>query len=184
MQLTGQEGRSIAGSAPGAVAAAKVFFAKAIGSQGLAPETITPDGFAASHRAAREMKVEGLLPEETTLKSSRYLKNRIDRIHRNVKSRVDVMLGFKRFRDYSTVTISGIELMTSHSLRPTRSDRRAAHTHTTAPVVWIARRSVCGVDAQTGGFSLAFAIGTTPDWNNAVSVWVTRMARWLTTSPA
>ncbi|MGF7136389.1 hypothetical protein P3T40_007901 [Paraburkholderia sp. EB58] len=74
VQLTGQEGRSIAGSAPGAVAAAKVFFAKAIGSQGLAPETITPDGFAASHRAAREMKVEGLLPEETTLKSSRYLK--------------------------------------------------------------------------------------------------------------
>ena len=67
--------------------------------------------FAASHRAAREMKVEGLLPEETTLKSSRYLKNRIDRIHRNVKSRVDVMLGFERFRDYSTVTISGIELM-------------------------------------------------------------------------
>jgi transposase-like protein len=115
VQLTGQEGRSIAGSAPGAVAAAKVFFAKAIGSQGLAPETITPDGFAASHRAAREMKVEGLLPEETTLKSSRYLKNRIDRIHRNVKSRVDVMLGFKRFRDYSTVTISGIELM--HRIR-------------------------------------------------------------------
>jgi transposase-like protein len=72
--------------------------------------------FAASHRAAREMKVEGLLPEETTLKSSRYLKkNRIDRNHRNVKSRVDVMLGFKRFRDYSTVTISGIELM--HRIR-------------------------------------------------------------------
>ena len=105
----------------------KVFFAMAIRSQGLAPETITLDGFAASHRVAREMKVEGLLPEEITLKSSMYLKNRIDRIHRNVKSRVDVMLGFKRFRDYSTVTISGIELMTSHSLRPTRSDRRAAH---------------------------------------------------------
>ncbi|MCX4150173.1 MULTISPECIES: transposase [Paraburkholderia] len=60
------------------------------------------------------MKVEGLLPEEITLKSSRYLKNRIDRNHRNVKSRVDVMLGFKRFRD-STVTISGIELM--HRIR-------------------------------------------------------------------
>jgi transposase-like protein len=64
---------------------------------------------------AREMKVEGLLREETTLKSSRYLKNRIGRNHRNVKSRVDVMLGFKRFRDYSTVTISGIELM--HRIR-------------------------------------------------------------------
>jgi transposase-like protein len=61
------------------------------------------------------MKVEGLLPEEITLKSSMYLKNRIGRNHRNVKSRVDVMLGFKRFRDYSTVTISGIELM--HRIR-------------------------------------------------------------------
>jgi transposase-like protein len=92
----------------------KVFFAMAIRSQGLAPETITLDGFAASHRVAREMKVEGLLPEEITLKSSMYLKNRIGRNHRNVKSRVDVMLGFKRFRD-STVTISGIELM--HRIR-------------------------------------------------------------------
>jgi transposase-like protein len=93
---------------------AKVFFAKAIRSQGLAPETMTLDGFAASHRAAREMKVEGLVPEEITLKSSRYLKNRIDRNHRNVKSRVDVMPGFKRFRD-CIVTISGIELM--HRIR-------------------------------------------------------------------
>jgi len=42
------------------------------------------------------------------------VQNRIDRNHRNVKSRVDVMLGFKRFRD-STVTISGIELM--HRIR-------------------------------------------------------------------
>ena len=56
------------------------------------------------------MKVEGLLPEEITLKSFPYLKNRLDRNHHNVKSRVDVMLGFKRFRD-SAVTISGIELM-------------------------------------------------------------------------
>jgi transposase-like protein len=115
VQLTGQEGRSIAGSAPGAIAAAKVFFSKAIRSQGFAPETITLDGFAASHRAAREMKVDGLLSEEITLKSSRYLKSRIDRNHRNVKSRVDVMLGLKRFRDYSTATISGIELM--HRIR-------------------------------------------------------------------
>ena len=32
------------------VAAAKAFFAKAIRSQGLAPKTITLDGYAASHR--------------------------------------------------------------------------------------------------------------------------------------
>jgi transposase-like protein len=118
-----------------------VFFAKAIRSRGLAPETITPDGFAASHRVAREMKVGGLLPEEITLKSHRCLKNRIGRNHRNVNSRVDVMLGFKRFRD-STVTISGIELM--HRIRQGPlglTDVRL--THTSAPVIWIAERSVC-----------------------------------------
>lgn len=44
------------------VAAAKAFFAKAIKSQGLAPKTITLDGYAASHRAVREMKTDELLP--------------------------------------------------------------------------------------------------------------------------
>jgi putative transposase len=38
------------------VVAAKTFFAKAIRSQGLAPNTITLDGYPASHRAVREMK--------------------------------------------------------------------------------------------------------------------------------
>src|ERR1700687_2473846 len=37
------------------VAAAKAFFRKAIGSQGSTPQTITSDGYAASHRAVREM---------------------------------------------------------------------------------------------------------------------------------
>jgi transposase-like protein len=40
------------------VAAAKAFFAKAIRTQGRAPETITRDGYAASHRAVREIKTE------------------------------------------------------------------------------------------------------------------------------
>lgn len=42
--------------------AAKVFFRKAIKHQGQPPEIITLDGYAASHRAVREMKVDGLLP--------------------------------------------------------------------------------------------------------------------------
>ncbi|WP_245841675.1 DDE-type integrase/transposase/recombinase, partial [Paraburkholderia ribeironis] len=46
------------------VAAAKAFFAKAIRSQGRAPATITLDGYAASHRAVREMKADGILPKD------------------------------------------------------------------------------------------------------------------------
>src|SRR6476619_3390558 len=44
------------------VAAAKAFFRKAMKSQLCAPETITLDGYAASHRAVRELKADGSLP--------------------------------------------------------------------------------------------------------------------------
>jgi transposase-like protein len=56
------------------VAAAKALFSQAIRHQGRSPETITLDGYAASHRAVRAMKADGLLPEDT--KASR------DRRHR------------------------------------------------------------------------------------------------------
>ncbi|MCP2091652.1 UNVERIFIED_ORG: transposase-like protein [Paraburkholderia sediminicola] len=87
------------------------------------------------------MKVEGLLPEDIALRSSRHPKNQIDRNHRDLKSRVDVMLGFKRFR-YSTVAISGIELM-DYIRRGQLGLTDVRLTGTTAPVVWIAKLSVC-----------------------------------------
>jgi transposase-like protein len=69
------------------VAAAKAFFSKAIQHQGQPPETITLDGYAASHRAVREMKADGLLPADTKGRCSKYLNNLIEQDHRNIKSR-------------------------------------------------------------------------------------------------
>jgi transposase-like protein len=116
------------------VAAAKAFFLKAIKSQRLAPKTITLDGYAASHRAVREMKANGLLPEDTKVRSSKYLNNLIEQDHRNIKSRINAMLGLKRFRS-GAVTISGIELM--HRIRNGQFDlTKLLLKDTAAPAVW------------------------------------------------
>jgi transposase-like protein len=96
------------------VASAKAFFRKAIHSQCRSPETITLDGYAASHRAVRELQQQGRLPKRTKLRSSKYLNNLIEQDHRNVKSRLGPMLGLKSFACAAT-TIRGIELM--HRIR-------------------------------------------------------------------
>jgi transposase-like protein len=123
-------------SARRVVAAARAFFAKAIRSQGLAPKTITLDRYAASHRAVREMTIDKLRPESTTLRSSKYLNNLIGQDHRNLKARLNVMLGFQRFRTAAT-SISGIELM--HRIRKGQFNLMKLHLKdTTAPSVWTA----------------------------------------------
>jgi hypothetical protein len=68
------------------------------------------------------MKTDGSLPRRTKLRSSKYLNNVIEQDHRHVKSRVNVMLGFKRFRN-AAVTLSGIELM--HRIRKGQFDLTA-----------------------------------------------------------
>ena len=116
------------------VGAAKAFFRKAIKGQGCAPKTITLDGYAASHRAVRELRADGLLPPDTKVRSSKYLNNLIEQDHRSVKQRVAVMLGFKRFRN-AAITIAGIELM--HRIRKEQfAMEHLSLQGRAAPAVW------------------------------------------------
>jgi transposase-like protein len=92
------------------VCAAKAFFHKAIKSQGSTPRTITLDGYAASHRAAREMKTDGQLSADTKVRSSKYLNNLMEQDHRGVKLRIAPTLGFKWFTT-AAIVIAGIELL-------------------------------------------------------------------------
>src|ERR1700732_5047174 len=92
------------------VGAAKAFFRKALESQGSAPRTITLDGYVASHRAVREMKIDGQLPPDTKVRSSKYLNNLIEQDHRGVKLRIGPMVGSKCFTT-AAIVIAGIELL-------------------------------------------------------------------------
>jgi transposase-like protein len=53
-------------------AAALRFFRKAIGNNEV-PEKITLDGSRASHQASAELKAEGVLPDQTLVRTNKYL---------------------------------------------------------------------------------------------------------------
>jgi transposase, IS6 family len=91
------------------VGAAKAFFRKATKSQRLSPGTITVDGYAASHRAVRDMKADSELDSDTKVRSSKYLNNLTKQDRGGVNSRLGPMLGFKRFGT-AAITIAGVEL--------------------------------------------------------------------------
>ena len=74
------------------------------------PRTITLDGFSAAHRAVREMKTDGLLPQDRKARSSKYLNNVIEQDHRHIKSRTNIMLWFKHFRN-AAIALACIQLM-------------------------------------------------------------------------
>jgi transposase-like protein len=101
------------------VTAAKLFFRKALKTQKRPPRVITLDGYAASHRAVRELPEENEIWNNTKLRSSKYLNNIIEQDHRGVKARIGPMLGFKRFRR-AKITIAGIELL--HRIRKNQFD--------------------------------------------------------------
>ncbi len=114
-------------------AAAKRFFQQAIKKRGI-PEKVTLDGYAASHRAIDELRDEGVLPPELTVRTNRYINNGIEQDHRRVKQRVRPMLGFKRF-DSAVVTLAGIELV--HQIKKGQFDVSAlCSPHARTPQVW------------------------------------------------
>ena len=79
------------------------------------------------------MKADGVLPEDTTLRSSKYLHNLIAQDYRNIKSRVTVMLGFMQLKTVA-ITIAEIELI--HRLRKEQFNLAAPLKEATAPAVW------------------------------------------------
>ena len=80
------------------------------------------------------MKADGLLPDDTNIRCSKYLNNLVEQDHRNIKSRTNAMLGFKRFRNAVT-TISGIEL--THRVRKGQFDlAKLDLKDAAAPAVW------------------------------------------------
>ena len=95
------------------IAAAKRFFTGAVVQHGT-PETITLDGYPATHAAVAELKESGVLRPQAKVRTSKYLNNLIEQDHRRVKQRIYPMLGFKKFAN-AAVTISGIELV--HKIR-------------------------------------------------------------------
>ena len=86
------------------------------------------------------MKIDELLPEDTTLRSSKYMSNLIGQDHRNIKSMINAMPGFKRSRN-AAVTISGMALM--HRIRKGQFNfTKLRLKDATALVVWTAVLSI------------------------------------------
>jgi transposase-like protein len=102
--------------------------------------SITLDGYAASHRAVRELPEQSARWNGTRLRSSKYLNNIVEQDHRGVKSRIKTMLGFKDF-DRAAVTIAGVELL--HRIRKGQFDLgRLRLKGQAAPAIWNAVLSV------------------------------------------
>ena len=116
------------------VRAAKAFFRRALKTQGRTPVSITLDGYGASHRAVRELPAHSPRWKDTRLRSSRYLNQHGREGHRDVRSRIKPMLGFKVF-DRAAMTITGVELL--HRVHKGRFNLRLLRiAGQTAPAIW------------------------------------------------
>jgi transposase-like protein len=110
--------------------AAKRFFTQAIAKQE-APIKITLDSYEASRQAVAELKRTGILPDNTLVRTSKYLNNIIEQDHRIINQRIRPMLGFKDFSK-AVITISGIELV--QKIKKGQFDLTALHQGEQIPV--------------------------------------------------
>jgi transposase-like protein len=75
--------------------AAKRFFAKALTAPHTStPRVITVDKNAASPKAFKELKAEGIMPDSCELRQSKYLNNLVEQDHRFIKRLVKLGMGF------------------------------------------------------------------------------------------
>ncbi|MCA1568267.1 MAG: IS6 family transposase [Acidobacteria bacterium] len=118
------------------IAAAKQFFTRAVERHGT-PETITLDGYPATHAAVVELKKRRVLRPKTKVWTSKYLNNIVEQDHRRVKQRIYPMLGFKTFVN-ATTTISGIELTQKIKKGQFDIEKFTRGVRERAPQVWVA----------------------------------------------
>ncbi|GMA66068.1 IS6 family transposase [Alicyclobacillus fastidiosus] len=97
------------------VKAAKRFFRKALSSpHNQTPRVITVDKNPAYPPALQQLKDETEIPQETSIRQTKYLNNMVEQDHRFIKKITNPMMGFKSFQtaDY---TLKGIEAI--HMIR-------------------------------------------------------------------
>ena len=115
------------------VNAAKAFLRKAMKGRRV-PAKVTLDAYAASHRAAAELKEDGELPKRVLVRTSKYLNNLIEQDHRRIKQRLRPMLGLKSF-ETALVVISGIELAEKIKKRQFKIGKLGGR-RATLPEIW------------------------------------------------
>ena len=165
------------------------FFRKAITGQHDALQTITLDGYAASHRAVRELKADGLLPAETKLRSSKYLNNLIEQDHRGVKRKRDPPRCWaSRASRPAAITIARYRIDASHPQGTIRTGTSGCPRSTCACSVECRAPSLKSRQYNTGRFPAAVAICTQPSacstvGSSPVSKFSRSSARWSCSSP-
>jgi len=90
-------------------AAALRFFRKAIRHHG-DPEIVTIDKSVANMAALATLNTGKPYKEAIIVRQNKYMNNLVEQDHRNIKSRIRPMLGFKSFRRAQTI-LTGIELL-------------------------------------------------------------------------